>query len=105
MLKRSKSFWDKSVDRLHFDEAWYGYARFNPLYKDRYAMNGNIKDFDRSGPTVFATQSTHKLLAAFSQASMLHVREGRNPIEHLRFERSLYDAGFHLAVLSDYRHK
>ncbi len=25
----------KSVDRVHFDEAWYGYARFNPMYRDR----------------------------------------------------------------------
>ncbi len=24
----------KSVDSIHFDEAWYGYARFNPLYRD-----------------------------------------------------------------------
>ena len=23
---------DKSVDRIHFDEAWYAYARFNPMY-------------------------------------------------------------------------
>ena len=37
------------------------------------------------GPTVFATQSTHKLLAALSQASMVHVRNGRIPIEHARF--------------------
>ncbi len=87
-VEKVKELLGQSVDRLHFDEAWYGYARFNPLYKDRYAMNGNIKDFDRSGPTVFATQSTHKLLAAFSQASMLHVREGRNPIEHLRLNEA-----------------
>ena len=38
-----------------------------------------------NGPTVFATQSTHKLLAALSQASMIHVRNGREPIEHSRF--------------------
>ena len=87
-VERVKELLGQSVDRLHFDEAWYGYARFNPLYKDRYAMNGNIKDFDRNGPTVFATQSTHKLLAAFSQASMLHVREGRNPIGHLRMNEA-----------------
>ena len=31
----------KSVDRIHFDEAWYGYARFNPMYRDRYAMRGD----------------------------------------------------------------
>ena len=61
-VEKVKELLGQSVDRLHFDEAWYGYARFNPLYKDRYAMNGNIKDFDRSGPTVFATQSTHKVI-------------------------------------------
>ena len=40
---------------------------------------------DEKGPTVFATQSTHKLLAALSQASMVHVRNGRIPVEHSRF--------------------
>ena len=73
----------KSVDSIHFDEAWYGYARFNPLYRDRFAMRDGAKD--PKGPTVFATQSTHKLLAALSQASMIHVRNGRIPIEHSRF--------------------
>ena len=24
----------KTIDRLHFDEAWYAYARFNPLYTE-----------------------------------------------------------------------
>ena len=73
----------KSVDSIHFDEAWYGYARFNPLYRDRFAMRDGAKN--SKGPTVFSTQSTHKLLAALSQASMVHVRNGRVPIEHGRF--------------------
>ena len=73
----------QSVDSIHFDEAWYGHARFNPLYRERFAMRDGAKDPD--GPTVFATQSTHKLLAALSQASMIHVRNGRVPIEHSRF--------------------
>jgi lysine decarboxylase/arginine decarboxylase len=73
----------KSVDSIHFDEAWYAYARFNPLYKDRFAMRDGAKDPD--GPTVFATQSTHKLLAALSQASMIHIRNGRVPVDHCRF--------------------
>ncbi|HTY15657.1 MAG TPA: Orn/Lys/Arg decarboxylase N-terminal domain-containing protein [Methanoregulaceae archaeon] len=73
----------KSVDSIHFDEAWYGYARFNPLYRERFAMRDGERDPKR--PTVFATQSTHKLLAALSQASMVHVRNGRIPIEHSRF--------------------
>lgn len=78
----------KSVDQIHFDEAWYAYARFNPLYKGRFAMRGDPKDFDRKGPTVFATHSTHKLLAALSQASYIHIRNGRKPVEHSRFNES-----------------
>jgi arginine decarboxylase len=77
---------DKSVDRIHFDEAWYGYARFNPIYKYRFAMHGDPAKY--KGPTLFATQSTHKLLAALSQASFIHVRNGRNPIEFSRFNES-----------------
>lgn len=87
-VTRVEQLLGQSVDRLHFDEAWYGYARFNPLYKDRFAMHGRPQDHDRGGPTVFATQSTHKLLAALSQASMIHVRDGRNPIAHERFNES-----------------
>ena len=43
---------------------------------------------DHKGPTVFATHSTHKLLAALSQASLLHIRDGRSPIPHARFNES-----------------
>lgn len=77
-----------SVDRLHFDEAWYGYARFNPMYRERFAMHGEPAEHTASRPTVFATQSTHKLLAALSQASMIHVRDGRSPVPHARFNES-----------------
>jgi arginine/lysine/ornithine decarboxylase len=42
----------------------------------------------RDGPTLFATHSTHKLLAALSQASFIHIRDGRDPIEHARFNES-----------------
>jgi arginine decarboxylase len=62
-----------SVPRLHFDEAWYRYAALNPIYRGRFAMHERPAGAG-PGPTVFATQSTHKLLAAFSQASMIHVR-------------------------------
>ena len=49
-------------------------------------MHGDPKD--HKGPTVFATHSTHKLLAALSQASLLHIRDGRSPIPHARFNES-----------------
>jgi arginine decarboxylase len=61
----------KSVDRIHFDEAWYGYARFNPMYRDRHAMRGDPATHPKDGPTVFATHSTHKLLTALSQTSFI----------------------------------
>jgi arginine decarboxylase len=77
---------DPSVDRIHFDEAWYAYARFNPIYRGRHAMHGDPNAHE--GPTVFATHSTHKLLAALSQASLLHIRDGRGSIPHERFNEA-----------------
>jgi arginine decarboxylase len=84
--KRVTELLDPTVDRIHFDEAWYAYARFNPIYRDRFGMHGNPAD--HKGPTIFTTHSTHKLLAALSQASFLHVRDGRKPIDHPRFNES-----------------
>ncbi|GGT03686.1 Orn/Lys/Arg decarboxylase N-terminal domain-containing protein [Streptomyces cinerochromogenes] len=80
-----------STPRVHFDEAWFAYARFHPLYRGRYGMSVDADAFpgpDR--PTVFATQSTHKLLAALSQSAMVHVRPApRAPVEHDRFNEAL----------------
>lgn len=77
----------KVTDCVHFDEAWYGYARFNDFYKDRFAMrDDDLPGCDR--PTVFATQSTHKLLAALSQASMIHIKEGKKKIEPSLFNEA-----------------
>jgi len=79
---RVEALLEKSSDRIHMDEAWYGYARFNPMYENHFAMRGDPAK--HKGPTVFATHSTHKLLAAFSQASFIHVRDGRSAIDHHR---------------------
>lgn len=68
----------QSVDRIHYDEAWYAYARFNPLYEGRYGMHRGERHADDA--TVTVTHSTHKLLAALSQASMIHVRSGKVPV-------------------------
>jgi arginine decarboxylase len=65
----------QSVPRVHFDEAWFAYARFHPLYRNLYAMHDRVAL--PGDPTIFATQSTHKLLAAFSQGSMIHVEPSR----------------------------
>jgi lysine decarboxylase/arginine decarboxylase len=63
-----------SVENLHFDEAWYAYARFHPIYKDHFGMADD--DLNAEHPPIFVSHSTHKLLTAFSQASMLHIRNG-----------------------------
>lgn len=60
------------VDALHFDEAWFGYAAFHDFYRERYGM-----DTREEGALVFTTHSNHKVLAAFSQASMIHVLDSR----------------------------
>jgi arginine decarboxylase len=83
---RAEALLEQSSDRVHFDEAWYGYARFNPIYHDHYAMRGDPAQ--HRGPTVFATHSTHKLLAALSQASFTHVRDGKGAIDHHRFNQA-----------------
>ena len=77
---------EKSCDRIHFDEAWYGYARFNPMYEGHFAMRGDPAT--HKGATIFATHSTHKLLAALSQASYIHIRDGRGAIDHQRFNQA-----------------
>ena len=86
--KRAYELLAPTVDHIHFDEAWYAYARFNPMYRERYAMFGDPADHPADGPNVYATHSTHKLLAALSQASFLHVRHGRKAIDHPCFNES-----------------
>jgi arginine decarboxylase len=76
----------KSVDRIHYDEAWYAYARFNPIYEGRYGMHRGRRSANDA--TVTVTHSTHKLLAALSQASMIHIRSGRIPVEPALFNEA-----------------
>ncbi len=61
------------IDTLHFDEAWLPHATFHDFYKSMHAIG---KDRPRSKDAlVFATQSTHKLLAGLSQASQILVQD------------------------------
>ena len=76
----------KSVPRIHYDEAWYAYARFNPLYEGRYGMHRGERHPDDA--TITVTHSTHKLLAALSQASMIHIRSGKVPVQPALFNEA-----------------
>jgi arginine decarboxylase len=76
-----------SVPRIHFDEAWYAYAKFHPIYRGRFAMD--VPDDMPDRPALFAVQSTHKMLAAFSMASMVHIKlSPRAPLEFDQFNEA-----------------
>ncbi|TXT37517.1 MAG: arginine decarboxylase [Comamonadaceae bacterium] len=96
---------------FHWDEAWFAFSHFHPLYHSRTAMSAVKKirqrivdpaywefyaqwktafdantdeakwqqplfpDPARVQLRVYATQSTHKTLSAFRQASMIHVAD------------------------------
>lgn len=51
--------------KVIIDEAWYGFARFHPDFRPTALEAG----------ADYATQSTHKVLSAFSQSSMIHVND------------------------------
>jgi ornithine decarboxylase/arginine decarboxylase len=78
-------------DYILFDEAWAGFMKFHPLYAGRFAMG--LSDLGPEAPGIIATQSTHKQLASFSQASQIHVKDRhirgqKRRVEHRRFNES-----------------
>ncbi|TAJ83694.1 Orn/Lys/Arg decarboxylase N-terminal domain-containing protein [Reyranella sp.] len=75
-------------DYILFDEAWAGFMKFHPIYAGRFAMG--LAGLGPDAPGIIATQSAHKQLASFSQASQIHVKDShiegqRRRIEHRRF--------------------
>ena len=78
-------------DYILFDEAWAGFMKFHPLYAGRFAMG--LNNLGADAPGIIATQSTHKQLASFSQASQIHVKDRhisgqKRRVEHRRFNES-----------------
>jgi ornithine decarboxylase/arginine decarboxylase len=74
-----------------FDEAWAGFMKFHPLYAGRFAMG--LANLPPEAPGIIATQSTHKQLASFSQASQIHIKDRhirgqKRRVEHRRFNES-----------------
>jgi arginine decarboxylase len=86
-VQRVTSELARSVPRIHFDEAWYAYAKFHAIYRGRFAMD--VPEDMPNRPLLFAVQSTHKMLAAFSMASMIHVKlSDRAPLDFDQFNES-----------------
>jgi len=68
-----KEMLDGKIDTLHFDEAWLPHAAFHDFYGDYHAIGADRQRCKES--MIFATQSTHKLLAGLSQASQILVQD------------------------------
>lgn len=86
-----------------FDEAWFAYGRFHPQFAENTGMasaqalceeerlSGTFDDFYSNNLRIYVTQSTHKTLSAFRQASMIHVWDPvleSNEVAALRFEEA-----------------
>ena len=62
-----------AVEVLHFDEAWFAHANFHEFY-DGYHGISSAHPSRSPNAITFVTHSTHKLLAALSLSSMIHVQ-------------------------------
>ncbi len=83
-----KGLLDGNIDNLHFDEAWLPHATFHEFYKDMHAIG---KDRPRPKEAmIYATHSTHKLLAGISQASQIVVRES----ETRKLDRHIFNEAY-----------
>jgi arginine decarboxylase len=79
---------DGYIDNIHFDEAWLPHAAFHKFYSSYHAMGKN-----RPRPKqalVYATQSTHKLLAGLSQASQVLVQDAQSH----KLDRHLFNEAY-----------
>jgi ornithine decarboxylase/arginine decarboxylase len=79
---------DGYIDTLHFDEAWLPHAAFHTFYGPYHAM-GKKRPRPKD-QLVFATQSTHKLLAGISQASQVLVQDA----QERKLDRHLFNEAY-----------
>lgn len=83
-----KQMLDGYIDTLHFDEAWLPHATFHDFYCNMHAIGRDRAACAES--MVFATHSTHKLLAGISQASQILVQESGAQ----KLDRSIFNEAY-----------
>ena len=79
---------------IMFDEAWAGFMKFHPLFKGHFAMG--LDGLGADAPGIMATQSTHKQLAGFSQASQIHVKDAHLDGQHRQVSHRRFNEMFML---------
>lgn len=86
-VEEIKDLLGSTIDTLHFDEAWLPHAAFHSFYHKMHAIGPNRPRSEDS--LVFATQSTHKMLAGLSQASQILVQDSKTrKLDTHRFNES-----------------
>ncbi|ELP94811.1 hypothetical protein EIN_247050 [Entamoeba invadens IP1] len=83
----NKDYFEKMNEKLEEDSIFHGSSVLQDLDEDeegdevvkRSTTPSNYKG------VIYATQSTHKVLAALSQCSMVHVRNSKDPFQFDRF--------------------
>jgi arginine decarboxylase len=89
-----KRLLDGAVDVFHFDEAWLAHAGFHEFYDGWHAIDDTRPRTQRA--IVYATQSTHKLLGAMTQASQVLVQDS----ESVALDRALFNESFMMHTTS-----
>jgi len=84
-IKKKLDGW---IDNLHFDEAWLPHAAFHHFYGAYHAMGKRRGRPQQS--MVYATQSTHKLLAGISQASQVLVQDSQS----VKLDKHLFNEAY-----------
>ncbi|NLY64283.1 MAG: arginine/lysine/ornithine decarboxylase [Alcaligenaceae bacterium] len=77
-----------TVENLHFDEAWLPHAAFHEFYNNMHAIGAGRPRSKNA--MVYATHSTHKLLAGISQASQIMVQES----ETRKLDRNIFNEAY-----------
>ncbi len=93
-----KGMLDGKVDTMHFDEAWLPHAAFHNFYKDMHAIGGIASNGAGTNggrqrnreSMLFATHSTHKLLAGLSQASQILIQDSQTE----KLDRHMFNEAF-----------
>lgn len=83
-----KDMLDGKIDTLHFDEAWLPHATFHDYYRGMHAIGRDRARCRES--MVFATQSTHKMLAGLSQASQILIQDS----ETRKLDRDVFNEAY-----------
>jgi arginine decarboxylase len=77
-----------------WDEAWFGFARFNPLHRRRTAMQAaqelRQELAGKARIRVYETNSTHKSMSALRQGSMILVTDDDFDEVHEPFEEAFF---------------